>query len=79
MMVSVCVADNVLFTIMDLYSNVFPLFDFFLYPLGNVRLYEVSGQQNTEAALLQLKKPDDRLAHVHLVRCYPSSIFTDAR
>ena len=29
--------------------------------IGTVRLYEVSGQCNTEAALLQLKKPDDKL------------------
>ena len=36
------------------------------FPLGAVRLYEVSGQCTTEAGLLQLKKPDDRLANISL-------------
>ena len=34
------------------------------YPLGRVRLYEVSGQNSSEAALLQLKKPDEKLANM---------------
>ena len=37
------------------------MFNVFLSPLGTIRLYEVSGQCSGEAALLQLKKPDDKL------------------
>lgn len=42
----------------------------FLFPLGTVRLYEVSGQCSSEARLLQLKKADDKLADILFVTIF---------